>query len=329
MSWWLTGRFSDPTSKLYLVDNPNERSLHEHPTPRSGGLAIVFSLIVTLPVVAITSKIPEGVQFIFLGAAIVAVISWLDDRLGISPPIRLLLQMLAAFVILTGGFGDVIVALVGTTMTDLGRSALLLPFLFIVWMTNLYNFMDGMDGFAGGMGVSGFGFLALLGFQDGQEFFALSAILIVGANLGFLVHNFPPARIFMGDTGSATMGFMAAGFSLWGLREGIFHIWTPLLIFSPFIVDATLVLVRRALNGERVWEAHRSHYYQRLVRMGWGHRKTVLVEYVIMASAGGSAVVFEWRNMNPTCVLSAWGIAYALLILLIHVKENSLGVKPT
>jgi UDP-N-acetylmuramyl pentapeptide phosphotransferase/UDP-N-acetylglucosamine-1-phosphate transferase len=140
--------------------------------------------------------------------------------------------------------------------------------IFTVWFINLYNFMDGMDGFAGGMGTLGFGFLAYLGWLAGQDFFALSGLLIAGANLGFLLCNFPPARIFMGDAGSTTMGFLAAGMSLWGVRDGLFPMWIPILIFSPFIVDATVTLIRRLVHGDKVWQAHRSHYYQRLVLLG-------------------------------------------------------------
>ncbi len=154
--------------------------------------------------------------------------------------------------------------------------------MFVIWMTNLNNFMDGMDGFAGGMAVFGFGTLGLLGHLAGDGYYAAVCWVIASASAGFLVWNFPPARIFMGDTGSLALGLLAAALSLWADRYGLFPLWLALLVFAPFVVDATLTLARRTLKGKRIWEAHRSHYYQRLVQAGWSHRRTVLWEYGLM-----------------------------------------------
>ena len=158
-----------------------------------------------------------------------------------------------------------------------------------MWMINLYNFMDGMDGFAGGMTVIGFGTLAVIGVE--HQLFMTMNLLVVSATCGFLLFNFPPAKIFMGDVGSSSLGFLAAGFSLWGNYEGIFPLWIALLIFSPFIVDATVTLLHRLFRGEKVWQAHKFHYYQRLVELGWGHKRTVLWEYVLMGACSISALI--------------------------------------
>ena len=188
--------------------------------------------------------------------------------------------------------------------------------LFVVWMTNLFNFMDGMDGFAGGMAVIGFGALAGLGGLAGDQGFALLCGSVAAAAAGFLVFNFPPARIFMGDVGGSTLGFLAAALILWADREGLFAWWVGVLVFSPFVVDATVTLIRRILRGEAPWRAHRSHCYQRIVQRGWGHRRTVLWEYALMFACAGSAL---WSFRQPMDiqwgVIGAWAFVYTGLIL--------------
>jgi len=176
------------------------------------------------------------------------------------------------------------------------------------------------------MAVFGFGTLAALGYLGGDAAFAGANVVVACAATGFLLFNFPPARIFMGDVGSSTLGFLAAAFSLWGSREGLFPLWVAGLVFAPFVVDATVTLARRALAGERLWQAHRSHYYQRLVRLGWGHRRTVLAEYALMLGSAVSAVVVV--RVGPSVqglLLAGWASVYALLALGVHRLEVGAG----
>jgi len=215
----------------------------------------------------------------------------------------------------------------GLGTLPLGAAGIPFALLFVVWVTNLYNFMDGMDGFAGGMACSGFLLLAILGWREGRETFALLATTVATAHLGFLVLNFPPARIFLGDAGSIPAGFLAAGFSLWGVREAVFPLWVPLLAFSPFIVDATVTVLRRFFRRERVWEAPRSHYYQRLVLAGWSHRRTVLAEYGLMLAATLSAAGFgffphdRWAGLG----IAGWIVIYFALAFLVRRVEMRRG----
>ncbi len=138
---------------------------------------------------------------------------------------------------------------------------------------------------------------------------------MAAASAGFLVHNFPPAKIFMGDTGSTTLGFLAAACILWGSKSGLFPFWVAILVFSPFIVDATVTLLRRLLRGEKIWEAHRTHYYQRLVLLGWGHRWTVLAEYVLMlACAGSAALAVHLSPAGQVALAVGWILVYGLLM---------------
>ena len=151
----------------------------------------------------------------------------------------------------------------------------------------------------------------------------LTTTVVAMTTLGFLFHNFPPARIFMGDVGSIPLGFTAGTLMLVGLRDGLFDFWVPILIFSPFILDATITVLRRAWRRQRIWEAHRDHYYQRLVLSGWSHRQTVLTEYGVMALCGGLAVLYqeaseEWRLV----ILGSWGVLFASLAFVIKEVEQ-------
>lgn len=299
-------------SPLKTLDFPNERSLHKTPTPHTGGIGIISAIFIAWAVYAMIYAMPDVMGWIAVSALLVAGISFIDDYRELPPLIRLSVHALSAVVLLAGGLA----------MFD-GWIGTLLTWFTIVWMLNLYNFMDGMDGFAGGMTLSGFGFLAAAGWMQGASEYTISTLLVTAAALGFLCVNFPPARIFMGDVGSATLGLLAAAFSLWGIQSGLFSLWYPLIVFSPFVVDATVTLIRRLLNRERIWEAHRSHYYQRLVQLGWGHKKTVLSEYVIMLLAGGSAlVVLQIDSVVVTAaVLAGWSCIYLIIGILVHRLE--------
>jgi UDP-N-acetylmuramyl pentapeptide phosphotransferase/UDP-N-acetylglucosamine-1-phosphate transferase len=190
-------------------------------------------------------------------------------------------------------------------------------------MTNLYNFMDGVDGFAGGMSVIGFSALGYLAWRGGHPTILALSLLVAVAGAGFLVYNMPPACIFLGDVGSVPMGFLAAALTVIGVHDGLFDIWVPLLIFSPFIVDATVTLFRRLLRGAKIWQAHREHYYQRLVLAGWGHRKTVLAEYVLMLACGLSAVVYGYiGEAGRLAILAGWALAYAGLAYMVCLVER-------
>lgn len=335
LSWWLTRRLSRRDSFLFLLDHPNERSLHDVPIPRTGGLAIIGSLFLgligstVLGPLAVKVDVPLSgwfhVENWILGMTmLLGLVSFVDDRGGVPVWFRLGCQF-AASGILALGAGLLLPAIqlpfLGTI--ELRWLGVPLTILFLAWFTNLYNFMDGMDGFAGGMTVIGCGLLGYLGWQAHHPVIAVIATLQSAAAAGFLVHNFPPAKIFMGDVGSVFTGFLAAALIVLGCRDGVFDLWVPLIVFSPFILDATVTLARRALHHEKVWEAHRDHYYQRLVLSGWGHRRTVLAEYGVMALCGVLALFYqyaseEWRLI----VLGAWGMVFLSLAFAVRGVEQ-------
>lgn len=311
MSAWFTRQFCRPDSVLYILDRPNERSLHDQPVPRGGGVAILIAIIVCGAIQALFYP-NRNLVVVASGMFVVATVSFLDDRCSVPPLYRLMAHVTAAAAILYGEFFLQKFEIPGVSWHWPYAVGAVFSMLFTVWMINLYNFMDGMDGFAGGMAMFGFGAFAVMGYMAGHDAFFLVSLIIAAASAGFLVFNFPPARIFMGDIGSSTLGLFAAALSLWGARDGVFPVWIAVLVFSPFIVDATATLLRRQLRGERVWQAHREHYYQRLVRMGWGHRKTVLVEYALMATCGVSALALrgaatdtQWAGVAGLAVMAA------------------------
>jgi len=302
LSYILIGWFIAAKSPLKLFDSPNERSLHENPVPKTGGIALLATLFAGWLWELQQFDIPMVFITIFLAALLVAAISFVDDLRDLSPLLRITVHAVAALILIASGL-TLYDSIIGDIFT----------FFTIVWMLNLYNFMDGMDGFAGGMTFFGFAFIGLAGYFQNEHLFALLAWLVASASAGFLINNFPPAKIFMGDVGSATIGFIVAAFALWGIRMGIFEFWFPLLVFSPFILDATVTLLRRLMRREKVWQAHREHYYQRLVLAGWGHKKTVLVEYLLMVAVGLSALAMLHWGIPALYGLGFWMVVYALL----------------
>ncbi|MCG6941207.1 MAG: glycosyltransferase family 4 protein [Thiohalocapsa sp.] len=311
---------------LRILDEPNERSLHQAPVPRTGGAGVLLGVVVGL-LVALPWWVGSlaGAFWPVLATALLAAVSLVDDRRHVPAPYRLTTQLLSALLLYTSGLAWSRLGLPGLEQQAL--PAWLIPPLtlaFVVWMTNLYNFMDGMDGLAGGMAVLGFGALAVLGFRAGAADFGLLAAVVAAAAGGFLLHNLPRAGIFLGDVGSAVLGFWAAGLVLWGAERGLFALWVGLLVFSPFLVDATWTLARRLLRGAAVWRAHREHHYQRLVLAGWTPRQTLLRAYVLMAAAAASAIGGQSLTVSEQwLLLLAWAGLYWLVHLRVELAERA------
>jgi UDP-N-acetylmuramyl pentapeptide phosphotransferase/UDP-N-acetylglucosamine-1-phosphate transferase len=163
------------------------------------------------------------------------------------------------------------------------------------------------------MALFGFGAYAVAAAIAGQSGLAMCCGCVAAAAAGFLCFNFHPARIFLGDVGSVPLGFLAGTLGVVGAHQAVWPLWFPVLVFSPFIVDATVTLLKRALRGEKVWQAHRSHYYQRLVQLGVGHRGTALRAYCLMSLAGASAVLALDAGFLLRCgIFTIWIVVYAL-----------------
>ena len=277
----------------FALDEPNARSLHERPVPRTGGIAVLAGTAVAIPFVASSLWLP------LLLAFLLATVSLVDDLRGMPTAVRLTFHLGAAAL------------LAWYVLAPMHPVELALLIVAVAWITNLYNFMDGSDGLAGGMAFIGFGAYALAAALAGDVPLALLCTVISMAAAAFVAHNFHPARIFLGDVGSIPLGFLAGGLGLVGWRDDVWPLWFPLLVFAPFIADATVTLLKRLARRERVWQAHRDHYYQRLVRMGFGHRGTAYIGYALMA--GCAAVALLARSQAPLIQWSAFLAASAAL----------------
>lgn len=265
-------------ARRHFLDMPNHRSLHATPVPRSGGLAIVAGVLAGAVAMRLVSVPLPGWQF-WVGWALLLVVSLIDDLRGLSVRIRLAAQVLAAVLLLWS------IAAPGVTVAWLGVAVVSL-----VWFVNLFNFMDGMDGLAATMAMTGAAVLAVAAAWAGALNLAFMFLVVCAASAGFLFHNFPPARLFMGDTGSVGLGFLIGALALIGVREGAFAWFVPVLAFLPFIADATLTLLARVLRGRRPWEAHREHAYQRMVLAGLGRRRVLVIEFLFMCVCQGTAL---------------------------------------
>ncbi len=285
-----------------VQDIPNERSLHNEPVPRIGGAGLMAGAM------SAWLLIPMSLAWwVVLPLLALFATSLLDDMRSLPVRLRLLLHAIAA-----------IILVFGSGMAAQGAMPAIAVVLCVVWMTNLYNFMDGSDGLAGGMAFFGFTMYGVAAWMHGNVTLAMLNFSIGAAALGFLYYNFHPAKVFMGDAGSIPLGFLAAAMALWGWQQGQWPAWFPLLVFSPFVADASVTLLKRMLCRKNILLSHRDHYYQRLIRIGWGHRNVALLAYVLMFVAGASAI---WGIRQPIewhwRLFLLWGAIYALLMLVL------------
>lgn len=278
-----------------ILDIPNDRSSHQTPTPRGGGLAIVLSFLGAVFTVALFGVLRPELYWAFLGSgSIVAVVGFLDDHGHIAARWRLLAHFSAAGWALYWLETLPVLLLPGMAI-NLGWLGWVFAAIYLVWMLNLYNFMDGIDGVAAGEAVSVGVLASVVAIVSNLplEYILLPLVLAFSA-AGFLVWNFPPARIFMGDAGSGFLGLMLGLMSLQAAKLYPELIWAWLILLGVFIVDATLTLLRRLMRGDRIYEAHRSHAYQFASREYQSHKRVTM---------GVLAINFFW--------LAPWSLAVA------------------
>ncbi|MCZ8132999.1 MAG: glycosyltransferase family 4 protein [Steroidobacteraceae bacterium] len=296
-----------------MLDVPNARSSHTVPTPRGGGVAIVA---VALFAAAMSYAREESAALIavawFAGGGTIALVGYLDDRRGIAPALRFLVH-LAAGVLVVVAVGGLPRIPWGDATVHLAATGWVIGVLAVVWSINLFNFMDGIDGLAAAQAafvcVAG----AALSLLGGAEVRLTMPLVVAGCALGFLFWNWAPARIFMGDAGSGFLGFALALVALDLARGGGPSLWVWLILHGTFVVDATVTLVTRLRDGDRVWEAHRKHAYQRLAR-AWRSHARVSATY----AAVNVAWLLPWAlvaTLRPGS--GAWVAAVALTPLVV------------
>lgn len=281
-------------AKREVLDLPSHRGLHEHPTPRGGGIVIVLFSTSAMAVVWGILRTWRGTTFALVvgGGLLVAVVSLWDDIRRRPVAVRLAAHILGAAMAVVGVGRLEAVDLGALGTIHLGWLGLTFTLFWIVGLTNAYNFMDGIDGIAGALAfVAGLGWFFLI---EVDPMVRAAGLVLAASNLGFLLHNWPPAKIFMGDVGSAFVGYILAVMTIIASRNDARFTVVGLLLVWPFVFDTTFTIFRRLVRGENVLVAHRSHLYQRLVIAGLSHRFVTLLYAVLAALGGGLARI--WLN---------------------------------
>lgn len=324
-SWWCTARLISYLTKIGSMDIPNQRSLHQRQVPRGGGLVIVGFLVISMLVMAALS----GRYLIFIAMAILmlawAIIGWLDDRHNLNVKPRLLAQAVLA-VITIALFGHVAIIDFGNgTQFFLASVGMLLTFIGILWLTNLYNFMDGMDGLAASQSLIaaltiGFWFL-----RAGDWSMASCCFVLAAACYGFLLHNWKPASIFLGDVGSITLGAFFATILIYGVTRHQISLLSFFMLLAVFIGDATATLLSRALRKQKVWQAHKEHFYQRLAACGISHDKIVTAMIVLMLICAmiASLTVFDHARITEGGTVVLLLMVFAAVTVIIIERKTA------
>lgn len=299
-----------------MIIQPGERQSHELATPAGGGLGLVFSILVTTVCLQFIDPLPDfWWKNMVPGVVILAIVGWRDDKHHISSVIRLLVQLAVSFWLLGFGLSEL-------SLKDMGL--LVVTVVAMIWMMNLYNFMDGSNGMAGFQGVFAGMTMAIL-FQMGEQTgMALVALAVAAACAGFLPLNFPQARVFMGDVASVPLGFIFASLAVYGVLTGSMSLLVSILIMSVFIVDATSTLLSRVIRGERWYTAHAQHVYQRLIAHGWKHHQVLLLYQTINVIVVLPAIVLA--EIYPQFAIVIVGFTLFLLGLCWQIVKRRLGM---
>lgn len=286
--------------KRSILDIPNERSSHESPVPRGGGIAIVVVFYVYLLYAFLTYRIEKSLFFALIPGIVLAVIGFIDDFRSISPAIRILVQIICAAVALyfLSGFS-------GLFWFNLRYIWSILMILGIVWFVNLFNFLDGSDGYASMEAI--FVAVSLWLFSKFDVLLVLSFSVI-----GFLIWNWPKAKIFMGDVGSTVLGFVLAVLGVYLHNESMlfFHFW--IVLTALFWFDATLTLFRRITKREKLSQAHKKHIYQRAIQLGFSHQMILFIGLIINLLLLSICYIIS-KNYFP------WSVGYFIAILILWI----------
>ncbi len=264
--------------KNNVIDIPNHRSSHERPTPRGGGVVISLSIIVGIINAFYMGLIPYSIFIsLLVSVLIISIAGWLDDHKDLAFYWRMLFYSIACIwsMLWTGSLDAI---KVGTYSLQLSPFiGTVITFLGLIWLTNLYNFMDGSDGIAAIQAICAGIFAGSILFVEGQTGLAMVCFFVASSSLGFLYWNWSPAKIFMGDIGSCVLGFVFGALAVISDLLGVLSVYIWCILLSVFICDATFTLFKRMFQGEKWYKAHREHAYQKLIQMGMSHRLLAIV----------------------------------------------------
>lgn len=318
----LTGIFTWYTRRRGMLDMPCERHSHTVPTPRGGGAGIVAALVIVTLLLPRESAVMTYWSYCLLpGFVVLSLVGWWDDRVSLPASLRFAVQVMVGFYLL---------GCLRNHGSTAGLLALLAAGIYLLWMTNLYNFMDGSNGMAGFQGVFAGVMLAWLFFAAGDVDAALVSSLLAGACLGFLPWNLGSARVFMGDVASGSLGFAFAALLIYGVFNGSLAVPVAWMVMLVFMCDSTLTLIRRVLQGERWYNPHKQHLYQQLIVRGWSHGRVLLlyqlVNLLLVAPAIAVAVNYPVSAAVVASVITlALGFSWSLAIQKTGVTRLSGG----
>ena len=323
VSWWLVGRLIGFLHKHKIVDTPNHRSLHKGSVPRGGGLVIIGLTLVCLLVL-----VPLSGRYWVLGGLSAVILawsglSWWDDRKNLSPRRRLMFQLLFTLLtIFAFGYINTVQISVDRVIWLSGFGAVL-TFIGVIWLANLFNFMDGMDGLAATQTIIAGITLAFWFWQAGDQQLALTCMILAAASYGFLLRNWQPARIFMGDVGSITIGAFFATLIIFGNTRYQIPVVSFVLLLGVFVFDASVTIFIRAVKREKIWLPHRRHFYQRLAATGMDHSRIVIMQTVLMLLC---SIIASLTVLDRDRIGSAVGLELILLIvaasLVLRLEKN-------
>ncbi len=320
LTWGLTAQVRNYALKKNVLDIPNERSSHSVPTPRGGGISVVIVFLAVLCILAINKWITVISLISFFGAgSLVSVVGFLDDHGHIAARWRLLAHFGSAIfiVFMLGGLPPVSLLGINVNLSALGY---VIGVLYLVWLLNLYNFMDGIDGLASIEAITvciGSSVCSLILHQWTFTESATLSIVLASAVAGFMIWNYPPAKIFMGDACSGFLGLMLGALSLLAGWENSLMLWCSLILLAVFITDATVTLFRRLIRGEKLYEAHRSHAYQYASRYFSGHKPVTIFVALINIC---------WLFPIALCVAIGWLDGY-LAVLIAYIPMIAMAYK--
>lgn len=299
--------------KYKFIDIPDFRKIHKNPTPRLGGLAIYFGFLIGLLYLQPHS---EHMPAIIIGSAIIVITGALDDKYSIRPILKLTGQTSGAALLVFSGLIIDRVTLPFIGMIDLGFFGIILTLLWIVGITNAINLIDGLDGLATGVSTIALLSMFFMAIMQGQVVAAYLSIVLVGSNLGFLYHNFYPAKIYMGDTGSNLLGYMVAVISIIGLFKNIalFSFVIPIVILAVPIFDTLFAIVRRAATKQRIMAPDNKHIHYQLLNVGFSHRQSVLIMYAFSLVFGVLAIISTQASIITTLIITLFILALLYIL---------------
>lgn len=320
-TWFLVSRLIGLLNAHGIVDRPNDRTLHLGEVPRGGGLVIVFCLLISIFYAAFSST--RAAFFLSLAALTLgwAALSWVDDKHDLSARKRLVIQVF--FCILTVAAFGWVDQVDGFGLGYLGAPVSVVG---VLWMANLYNFMDGMDGLAGAQTVVASSTLSFWFYICGDTPLALICLVLAASAYGFVLHNWSPAKIFMGDVGSITIGgFFGTLIIIGSVRHDI-SVLSFICLFAVFIVDASFTIIRRAVKREKIWQPHRQHFYQRLATAGYSHSYIALAATILMLFSSVMATLsVAYHDMIEVSILGVSASLLIVILLVVWLEKRAQG----